>query len=87
MNSLFERLLSTSEVMEALSDRHFVEAMLRFEAALARAQASASLIPQAAAQSIVGTCKVELFDVQKLVREAGSGSEHSSACRPQPTTR
>lgn len=72
MNSLFERLLSTPEVMEALSDRHFVEAMLRFEAALARAQASASLIPQAAAQSIVGTCKVELFDVQKLVREAGS---------------
>jgi 3-carboxy-cis,cis-muconate cycloisomerase len=72
MNSLFERLLSTPEVMEALSDRHFVAAMLRFEAALARAQASASLIPQAAAQSIVGTCKVELFDVQKLVREAGS---------------
>ncbi|HEY8905002.1 MAG TPA: lyase family protein [Rhodoferax sp.] len=72
MNSLFERLLSTPEVMEALSDRHFVEAMLRFEAALARAQASASLIPQAAALSIVGTCKVELFDVQKLVREAGS---------------
>jgi 3-carboxy-cis,cis-muconate cycloisomerase len=72
MNSLFERLLSTPEVMEALSDRHFVEAMLRFEAALARAQASVGLIPQAAAQSIVGTCKVELFDVLKLVREVGS---------------
>ncbi|MDR3371702.1 lyase family protein [Rhodoferax sp.] len=72
MNSLFERLLSTPEVMESLSDRHFVQAMLRFEAALARAQASVGLIPQAAAQSIVGTCKVELFDVLKLVREAGS---------------
>jgi 3-carboxy-cis,cis-muconate cycloisomerase len=72
MNSLFERLLSTSEVMEALSDRHFVRAMLHFEAALARAQASVGLIPQTAAVSIVGTCKVELFDVLKLVREAGS---------------
>lgn len=72
MNSLFERLLSTSEVMEALSDRHFVRAMLHFEAALARAQASVGLIPQTASVSIVGTCKVELFDVLKLVREAGS---------------
>jgi len=72
MNSLFERLLSTSEVMEALSDRRFVRAMLHFEAALARAQASVGLIPPAASVSIVGTCKVELFDVQKLVREAGS---------------
>ncbi|WP_180126424.1 lyase family protein [Rhodoferax sp. BLA1] len=72
MNSLFERLLSTSEVMEALSDRHFVRAMLHFEAALARAQASVGLIPQTASASIVGTCKVELFDVLKLVREAGS---------------
>jgi len=72
MNSLFERLLSTSEVMEALSDRHFVRAMLHFEAALARAQARVGLIPQTASVSIVGTCKVELFDVLKLVREAGS---------------
>lgn len=72
MNSLFERLLSTSEVMEALSDRHFVRAMLQFEAALARAQASVGLMPQTASASIVGTCKVELFDVLKLVREVGS---------------
>ena len=72
MNSLFERLLSTPEVMEALSDRRFVEAMLHFEAALARAQASVGLITQTASVSIVGTCKVELFDVPKLVREAGS---------------
>ncbi len=45
--------------------------MLRFEASLARAQASAGLIPEAAAQSIVGTCKVELFGVAKIVRESG----------------
>jgi 3-carboxy-cis,cis-muconate cycloisomerase len=71
MSSIFESFLATSEVVEALSDSNFVAAMLRFEAALARAQASVGLIPQSAAQSIVGTCKVDLFDVPKLVRESG----------------
>lgn len=70
MSSLFESFLSTPEVSEALGDRVVIEAMLRFEAALARAQASAGLLPQAAAMSIIGTCKVELFDVPKLVRES-----------------
>ncbi len=70
MSSLFESFLSTPEVAEALSDTAVIEAMLRFEAALARAQAGAGLMPQAAAQSIIGTCKVALFDVPKLVRES-----------------
>lgn len=71
MSSIFEGFLSTSEILEAFSERHFLEAMLRFEASLARAQASVGLIPEAAAQSIIGTCKVELFDVAKIVRESG----------------
>lgn len=70
MSSLFESFLSTPEVTDALSDRAVVEAMLRFEAALARAQASVGLMGQAPAQSIIGTCKVDLFDVPKLVRES-----------------
>ena len=70
MSSLFESFVSTPEVSEALGDRAVIEAMLRFEAALARAQAGAGLIPQATAMSIIGTCKVELFDVPKLVRES-----------------
>lgn len=70
MSSLFESFLSTPEVTEALNDRAVVAAMLRFEAALARAQAHVGLIPQAASQSIIGSCKVELFDVPKLVRES-----------------
>ena len=45
--------------------------MLRFEASLARAQASVGLIPEAAAESVIGSCKVELFDVAKIVRESG----------------
>jgi 3-carboxy-cis,cis-muconate cycloisomerase len=69
--SIFEGFLSTPEILEAFSERHFLAAMLRFEASLARAQATAGLIPETAAQSIIGTCKVELFDVSKIVRESG----------------
>ena len=70
MSSIFEGFLSTSEVIEAFGDRNFVAAMLRFEASLARAQAAVGLIPESAALSIAGTCKVELFDVAKIVRES-----------------
>ncbi|MDO9402563.1 MAG: 3-carboxy-cis,cis-muconate cycloisomerase [Polaromonas sp.] len=71
MSSIFESFLSTSEMLEVFSEHRFVEAMLRFEASLARAQAKVGLIPEAAAQSIVGTCKIDLFDVAKIVRESG----------------
>ena len=70
MSSIFEGFLSTPEVMQAFGERSFVEAMLQFEAALARAQAAVGMIPVSAAQSIIGTCKVELFDVAKIVRES-----------------
>ena len=60
---------------QSFGERSFVDAMLRFEASLARAQAAAGLIPESAAQSIIGTCKVDLLDVAKIVREsARSGS-------------
>ncbi|MDD2844930.1 MAG: lyase family protein [Rhodoferax sp.] len=70
MSSLFESFVSTPNVSEALADRAVIEAMLRVEAALARAQADAGLLPHATAMSIIGTCKVELFDVPKLARES-----------------
>ena len=69
--SIFEGFLSTPESLEAFGESHFLAAMLRFEASLARAQATAGLIPESAAQSIIETCKVELFDVSKIVRESG----------------
>lgn len=70
MSSIFEGFLSTPEALDLFSERKIVEAMLRFEASLARAQASVGLIPDSAAQSIIGTCKVDLFDVAKIVRES-----------------
>lgn len=75
MSSFFQGFLSTSDVLEVFSERSFLAALLRFEASLARAQASAGLIPEAAAQSIIGTCKIELFDVAKIVRESARAGD------------
>ena len=69
--SIFDGFLSSPETLDAFGDRNFVGAMLRFEAALASAQAQVGLIPEAAAHSIVGNCKVELFDVARIVRDSG----------------
>ncbi len=83
MSNIFEGFLSTPEAQELFSERRFVAAMLRFEASLARAQSSVGLIPEAAAHSIIGTCKVELFDVGKIVREsAGSALGTGSIASP-----
>lgn len=71
MSSIFESFLSSPEMLETFSERQFMAAMLRFSASLARAQARLGLIPVTAAQSIIDTCKVELFDVAKVVRESG----------------
>jgi len=70
MSSVFEGFLSAPEGMDAFGERSLVAAMLRFEAALAQSQADLGVIPTAAAQSIAGTCKVELFDAPKIVRES-----------------
>ncbi len=69
MASVFEGGLGTPEITDVFSSHQWVRAMLRFEAELTRAQAAAGLVPQAAAMSILGTCKIELFDTEKLGRE------------------
>jgi 3-carboxy-cis,cis-muconate cycloisomerase len=48
----------------------WIQAMLDFEAALARACAQAGLIPTEAAEQIAGACRVELFDVAAIGRAA-----------------
>ncbi|RYY68019.1 MAG: 3-carboxy-cis,cis-muconate cycloisomerase, partial [Comamonadaceae bacterium] len=69
--SVFDSFLSTPETLAGFDDRSFVDAMLRFEAALARAQAAVGLIPASAADSIVDSCNVDRFDVAQIVRESG----------------
>jgi 3-carboxy-cis,cis-muconate cycloisomerase len=63
-------LFSTAEINAIFSAEEHVRDMLAFEAALARAEARAAVIPQEAATAIVSACRVELFDVAGLLEEA-----------------
>jgi 3-carboxy-cis,cis-muconate cycloisomerase len=55
---------------EIFSPTAHVSAMLRFEAALARAEAAEGVVPTEAARAIEAACKVALFDVNELARDA-----------------
>jgi 3-carboxy-cis,cis-muconate cycloisomerase len=73
--SVFDEFLSTPEMLELFGAPSMLQSMLDFEAALARAEAGAGLIPQSAANAIAGACKVELLDAAAIVaasRSAGS---------------
>lgn len=62
--------LFATETMGAIfSDRARLQAMLEFEAALARAEAAVGLIPASAADAIVRTCLADNFDLVALARE------------------
>ncbi|MEO8972560.1 MAG: 3-carboxy-cis,cis-muconate cycloisomerase [Ktedonobacteraceae bacterium] len=65
-------LFSTPGMSAAFSSEAHVRGMLAFEAALARAEARAGIIPQEAATTIAANCKVELYDVEALYRDAAS---------------
>jgi 3-carboxy-cis,cis-muconate cycloisomerase len=70
MPDLSELLYSTPAMSAAFSPEAQVRGMLEFEAALARAEARTGIIPPDAAETIAASCKVELFDVVALYREA-----------------
>ena len=65
-------LFSTPAMSATFSSEAHVRGMLTFEAALARAEARAGIISQEAATDIATHCKVELFDVPALYRDAAS---------------
>ena len=67
----FEGFLSTPEMLEVFSEHSVTQAMMDFEAALARALAAQGLIPAAASQAITGVCKAELYDVPAIVGQSG----------------
>jgi len=72
---LFGPASTTPEMAEAVSDHAWLAAMLEFEAALAGAEASAGLVPAAAAAAIAEACDPTRFDLEQLGRHAvASGS-------------
>jgi 3-carboxy-cis,cis-muconate cycloisomerase len=70
MSDPADALFTTPEMAACFSGAAHVAAMLRFEAALATAEARAGIIPQTAAEAIAAACRVEAFDVAALYREA-----------------
>ncbi|MDW5444508.1 3-carboxy-cis,cis-muconate cycloisomerase [Polaromonas sp. SM01] len=66
--SIFDDFLSSPEALQAFASRDFVAAMLRFEEALAHAQAQAGLIPESASASIGAACDVSRHDVAGMVQ-------------------
>jgi 3-carboxy-cis,cis-muconate cycloisomerase len=57
-------------VAKLFRDDGYLQSMLDFDAALARAEASSGIIPSAVANAIAAKCRVELFDKQKLAEAA-----------------
>jgi 3-carboxy-cis,cis-muconate cycloisomerase len=70
---LFDHLFRSEEVGKIFSSQACLQGMLDFEAALARAEARAGVIPSRAATAIAAKCKAELFDVAALAQAAKLG--------------
>jgi len=66
---IFDRFLASAEAMQVLDERAYVQAMLDFESALARAQADAGAIPARAGAVIAAACDAREFDVDAIVAE------------------
>ena len=63
---LFDPSFRSAAVVNLFRDDACLQSMLDFEAALARAEASAGIIPSSAAASIAAKCRAELFHQEKL---------------------
>ena len=70
MPERIDTLFSTTEMAAVFSLEAHVRGMLAFEAALARAEARAGIIPQDAANVIANSCREDVFDVGALYHEA-----------------
>jgi 3-carboxy-cis,cis-muconate cycloisomerase len=70
---VFERIFVPQEFRDAVSDRAWLAALLDVEAALARAEADAGVIPADAAAAIVDACDADRFDPAELA-EAGQAA-------------
>lgn len=67
-NQLFDAYFTAPAMRAIFSDHCRVQGMLDFEAALARAEASSGLIPQAAVQPIANACQAGRYDFAALAQ-------------------
>jgi 3-carboxy-cis,cis-muconate cycloisomerase len=65
---LLDPLFTTDRMRSVFSDRGRLQGMLDFEAALARAEARAGVVPASAVAAIASQCRADAFDVETLAR-------------------
>jgi 3-carboxy-cis,cis-muconate cycloisomerase len=70
---LYEPYFATDEIGSIFSDRATLQFLLDFEAALARGEAGAGLIPTEAAIAIATACRAELYDPASIAKAAAKG--------------
>ena len=66
---LIESLATTDALAELFSDASVLQAMLDFEVALSRAEASVGIVPKAAADEIASAAKMQAFDFSALAHD------------------
>src|SRR5258706_15833996 len=67
---LFDKLFRYEAIDRIFSDREYVQALLDFEAALARAEAKAGVIPAPDASIIAAACQAERFNFEEFATQA-----------------
>jgi len=67
---LIDSLSTTDALADVFSDASLLQAMLDFEAALARAEVKAGVIPAQAAEAIGAAANADGFDAVAIAREA-----------------
>lgn len=70
LSPLLAPMLSSAAMRAVCDDRSTLQNMLDFEAALARAEAAAGVIPASAAGPIEAACKADTFDMAALAEAA-----------------
>jgi 3-carboxy-cis,cis-muconate cycloisomerase len=69
-SDLLSPIFASEAMRAAFSDRALLQAMLDFEAALARAEARTGVIPDSAVRPICDACRADLYDIAAIGRAA-----------------
>src|ERR1700746_2324965 len=69
---ILDRLFRFDELEKVLSQESLLERMLTFEAHLARAEATANVIPGEAAETIATACKLESLNLEAVAAGAAA---------------
>jgi 3-carboxy-cis,cis-muconate cycloisomerase len=68
--NLLDDLFRSEALEHVFSDTEYLQSLLHFEAALARSEAQAGIIPEPAVRAIVAKCQASLFDQEAIAAGA-----------------